>query len=344
MQGSEEFSAAVAETLNDEPPSQDLLAEIDFSPLGAGFLQLHEAATPTRTHAAALNIAIDRHGVLPDIDPGPFDALVTVLQGAPAPWVSVPASRLGDQLDAIQRIVRTTPIAASVLARLLRVTEKFDVESALEVESMAYSMLLGGAEFSQWLKGHPGDQAGVQETPPVRYQRTDDAVTLTLSAPGNRNAMTAAMRDALFEALVNVLEDPSEPRVLIQGEGRCFSVGGHLPEFGTARDLARAHVVRTLRSCARILHRLGARAEVRVHGACIGSGIEIAAAAARRVAAPDAFVQLPEVGMGLIPGAGGTVTIGRAIGRHRTFWMALGGFRISAAQALDWGLFHAIAP
>lgn len=180
----------------------------------------------------------------------------------------------------------------------------------------------------------------VESADPVRYDREGDTVTLTLANPATRNAMSATMRDALYAALAGVIEDPSEPSLVLRGEGRCFSTGGELAEFGTASDLAAAHLVRTRRSAALLLHRLGSRAEVRLHGACIGSGIEIAAAAARRVATPETIFQLPELRMGLIPGAGGTVTIARAIGRQRTAWLALSGRRIGAARALDWGLIH----
>lgn len=98
------------------------------------------------------------------------------------------------------------------------------------------------------------------------------------------------------------------------------------------------------RSAALLVHRMGDRARVRLHGACIGSGIEIPAAAARRIGSADLLVQLPELRMGLMPGAGGTATLARAIGRHRLAWQVFGGFRIGAAQALDWGLIDAIAP
>lgn len=83
---------------------------------------------------------------------------------------------------------------------------------------------------------------------------------------------------------------------------------------------------------------------MRLHGGCIGSGIEIPAAAALRIGTADTFVQLPELQMGLIPGAGGTVGMARAIGRHRLCWLVLGGFRLNAAQARDWGVLHAIEP
>src|SRR3546814_1121314 len=66
--------------------------------------------------------------------------------------------------------------------------------------------------------------------------RSGDRLLLTLDDPANRNAMSAAMRDALYEALANALDDPSRPAVLIQCAGKCFSTGGALAEFGTAQD------------------------------------------------------------------------------------------------------------
>ena len=288
-------------------------------------------------------VAVDREGRLPAIDFARCDALVTTAQTAPAPWVNVDSRRIDRQLDRVHDAVARSPVAASLLTRLLRTTDKMAFDDALEMESLTYSCLLGGREFAAWLATRPvtPDPAGA---PGVRYERDGDAVQLALCDPPTRNAMTAAMRDALCEALENALDDPSQPQVMLSGAGKCFSTGGHLPEFGTQRDLALAHAVRMARSPARLLHRLGERGEVSLHGACIGSGIEIAAAAHRRTGAPDTSVQLPELAMGLILGAGGTVTLPRAIGRHRTAWLALSGLRLGARQALGWGLLHAIGP
>lgn len=322
----------------------DLLAEGALSPLGGSPLVL---LTPGEAiPATEVRLLVDQEGALPQVDPAVYDALVTTLPDAPAPWVSVPADRLPSQLDAVRRIAVQAPIACHVLARLLRLGEVCEFAAALELESLAYSTLLGGAEFARWLataqRGDGADVAG--DGLLVRYDREGDDVTLTLASPATRNAMSAAMRDALFEALVNVLEDPSLPTMCLTGEGKCFSTGGDLPEFGTARDLAAAHVIRTARSCAGVLHRIGARARVHLHGACIGSGIEIPLAAARVTAASDLIVQLPELRMGLIPGAGGTVTLARRIGRHRLMWLCLGAFRIGADQALAWGMIDEVAP
>lgn len=325
-------------------PSDHLGVEA-WSPIGDQPLLLLDAAhSHSDVPEGAVVVAVDYAGALPAIDLQVFDALVTTRLDAPRPWVGVPHERLTAQLDIVRATVAAAPIATSVLARILRITEHLPFDDALEVESLGYSALLGGGEFARWLASRPPEVAATHAAPGVRYEREGDVVTLTLVAPANHNAMTARMRDALFEALANVLDDPSRPQLVLRGEGRCFSTGGHLPEFGTMRDLAQAHTIRTLRSCARLLHRLGDRAEVRLHGACIGSGIEVAAAAARRIGALDTFIQLPELRMGLIPGAGGTVSVARAIGRQRLFWLALGGFRLGAEQARDWGLLHAIEP
>ena len=292
----------------------------------------------------AIHLAVDRTGALAMGDLARFDAALSVAAYPPAPWVGIAAVRLDAHLALLADAVAVSPVSALVLARVLRIGERLGSEAALEVESLAYSTLLGGAEFQCWRLANPAGAMPSVPADPVRYARDGDTVTLTLASPATRNAMSATMRDALYAALASVLEDPSRPSLILRGEGRSFSTGGELAEFGSSDDLATAHLIRTRRSAARLLHRLGDRTEVRLHGACIGSGIEIAAAAARRVATPDTIFQLPELRMGLIPGAGGTVTLARAIGRQRTAWLALTGRRIGAARARDWGLIHDIVP
>jgi hypothetical protein len=287
----------------------------------------------------AVVIGVDRESALPAVVADDFDLLVTMAPDAPRPWVPVSSSAL---VEALADAVRANPIAATIAAQLLRLTAKIPLADSLTAESFAYSSLLGGAEFARWQAAAKIDDGPPTPAEPIRSTRDGDRLTLTLDDPANHNAMTAAMRDALYEALANALDDPSRPEVLLRGAGKCFSTGGDLREFGTARDLAEAHLVRTLHSCARALDALGERGTVRLHGACVGSGIEVAAAAHHRIAAPDAWFQLPELGMGLIPGAGGTATVARAIGRHRTLWMLLSGKRVGAVQARDWGLVHAI--
>ncbi len=320
----------------------DFLGTDRFSALGDAPVMVVDAArwSPPLADVQAVVIGVDHAGDLPKVNPAHFDLLLTAVEGAPAPWVSV--KRLDEHSEQLANAVRDWPMAATILCRVLRMSESLPFTAALDVESLAYSTLLGGTEFARWRANRAGEDIPHCAEPLVLVEREADIVTLTLNHPATRNAITAAMRDALHGALANILDDPSNPHVILQGAGRCFSTGGALGEFGSARDLAQAHIVRTLRSVAALLHRLGDRASVRLHGACVGSGLEIPAAAAHRKATPDAWFQLPELRMGLIPGAGGTASVARAIGRHRTAWMVLSGKRIDVRLALVWGLIHEI--
>jgi enoyl-CoA hydratase/carnithine racemase len=157
------------------------------------------------------------------------------------------------------------------------------------------------------------------------------------------------MRDALVEALTVGVADPTVT-VVLQGAGASFCSGGDLGEFGTTPDPATAHLIRLTRSPAMLAAHLSPRLVARVHGACIGAGAELAAAGAelaaagaRVVAQPATFFALPELALGLVPGAGGTVSLPRRIGRHRTAWLVLSGERIGVERARRWGLVDELA-
>jgi enoyl-CoA hydratase/carnithine racemase len=96
--------------------------------------------------------------------------------------------------------------------------------------------------------------------------------------------------------------------VHLRGAGPSFCSGGDLDEFGTRSDPPSAHLLRLLRSPARSLAAVSDRVTAHLHGDAVGSGIELAAFAGRVVADPSTRIALPEVGLGLIPGAGGTVS------------------------------------
>lgn len=241
--------------------------------------------------------------------------------------------------DAISR----NPLAAAALVRLLRHNETASVSDGLFAESLAYSTLQHGAEFLSWLahrKRRPPRPEPLGDA--VLLHRADDCLHITLNRPHKRNAYSTGLRDALCEALTLVFEDDSIERVILGGAGACFCAGGDLDEFGMARDAAVAHASRMTRSAGALIHRLRDRIEAQLHGPCIGAGIELPAFAGHVTARQDAFFQLPEVGMGLVPGAGGTASILPRIGRRRLAYMALTGVRVDAATALDWGLVDAV--
>ena len=247
------------------------------------------------------------------------------------------------EADAVRKGVAGAPLAACALVQLLRMSATLPVHDALVAESLVYSTLQAGPEFRAWRAAHPVAVAEPNPEHAVLVVREGASMRLRLNRPERRNAFSIEMRDAFCEALRLARRDDEIAEIVLEGEGPAFSSGGDLDEFGSFPDPATAHQVRAARSPARALALVAERVEARVHGACIGAGAELPAFCRRVVARPDAFFQLPEVGLGLVPGAGGTVSLPRRIGRERTAWLALGGLRIDAEGALALGLVDEIA-
>jgi Enoyl-CoA hydratase/isomerase len=244
----------------------------------------------------------------------------------------------GDELAAVVDAVAANPLAATALALVLRGSEVRSVSEGLQLESAVYGTLQGGPEFAAWRASHPVHPPRPEAGPAVAVDRDGDRLELVLNRPAVRNALDARMRDELVSGLAIAAGDPTVAQVVLRGAGPAFCAGGDLDEFGSRPDVATAHLVRMTRSPARALAAVADRVVAHLHGACFGSGIELPAFAARVVARPDVVVGLPEVSLGLIPGAGGTVSLPRRIGRQRTAALALTGRTIDAATALAWGL------
>jgi Enoyl-CoA hydratase/isomerase len=266
--------------------------------------------------------------------------VVTVGLGAQHPAFDVLVADI-DALDTVAHAVTANPQAAVALVQLLRLGDTLPPLDALVAESMAYATLQGGLEFARWLAQRGSRVRRPEAERPVILTREDDRLLIVLNRPRLHNLYNAATRDALVEALVVAVAD-GQLRVEFSGAGRSFCAGGDLAEFGTTTDTATAHLIRSSANAAPYLIALADRLTVFTHGACVGAGIELAAFAGRVHASEDAFFQLPEVSMGLVPGAGGTVSITARIGRQRTAWMALTGARVDAPTARDWGLVDSI--
>ncbi len=245
-----------------------------------------------------------------------------------------------DQVAPLLAGFAETPLSALAFVQLLRSASTRSVYAGLVAESFVYSTLQSGAEFRRWLetRRRRGKRKRGEETSACRMERDRARLDVRLTRAEKHNAFSRAMRDGLSEALQLALADPSIEEVVLSGEGDSFCSGGDLDEFGSFPDPAEAHLIRMTRSPALLLSRLGERVRAEVHGACIGAGVELPAFTPHVVASEDAFFQLPEVGLGLVPGAGGTASLPRRIGRQRTAWFGLSGARIDAQKALDWGL------
>lgn len=248
------------------------------------------------------------------------------------------APDIEEALGRLRAAAGRSPRAAIACGQLVRQTAALDVASGLAAEAAAYSLLLGGPEFAHWLaeRGTPRHREPAAE--PVRVRRDGGRLSIVLDDPARRNAFSARMREALLDAVLVGEIDETIESIELSGAGPAFCSGGDLDEFGIADDLVAAYLVRLSRAPWRVIHRTAAKVTVLAHGACVGAGAEMAAYAGRVVATPDAFFALPEVSMGLVPGAGGSVSVPRRIGRWRAAWLMLSGDRLPAPTALRWGL------
>ena len=295
-------------------------------------------------------VVVDLDDGGPPEGPAPSSALATlpaVVVGTSAS--ATPASYLAelvdvvvapdsDELEATVDAVAAHPQAATALALVLRGSEGRSVGDGLQLESAVYGTLQAGPEFATWRAGRPVRPPRPEAGPAVEVRRDGARLDLVLNRPSVRNALDARMRDDLVAGLAIAAGDPTIAEVHLRGAGPAFCAGGDLDEFGSRPDVATAHLVRLARSPARAMAGVAERVVAHLHGPCFGSGIELPAFAARVVARSDTVIGLPEVALGLIPGAGGTVSLPRRIGRHRTVWLALTGRTIDAATARAWGL------
>ncbi|MCV7177686.1 enoyl-CoA hydratase/isomerase family protein [Mycolicibacterium sphagni] len=216
---------------------------------------------------------------------------------------------------------------------------------AIITESLAYSTLQAGPEFARWLAER--GPATLPDIPdPVLAERDGGTLQILFNRPSRHNAFSTDARALLLEALTVALLDDTVTEVVLGGNGASFCSGGDLGEFGTFADPAAAHLARTRHSPAlaldEVTRRLGRACRAEIHGRALGSGLEMASFCGWVSCQPDAVLGLPELMLGLIPGAGGTLSITRRIGRWRTAYLVLSGRTIGPATALEWGLVDEI--
>ena len=283
---------------------------------------------------------------------GSQSGLSSWLQDLPCPIIGIGKGSLSQACDVVlpnekklqmlDKNITHAPLAAMVLVQHLRASEKLSLQDALTAESFAYATVQNGPEFQAWLESYERKPLQITDNPLVDIKAKGPALSITLNQPDSRNAIGTAMRDALCEALDIALMDKQIFKVTLTGNGAAFSTGGAVEEFGEVSDPATAHWVRSLRLPAWRLARLKDKLEVHANGAAIGAGVEMAAFGNHITASSKAWFQLPELKYGLIPGAGGTASIPRRIGRQKTTYMALSMEKIKAETALEWGLIDAI--
>lgn len=170
----------------------------------------------------------------------------------------------------------------------------------------------------------------------VHLERDGAVAVLVIDNPPV-NAGSAAVRRALLARIAEVEADPALTAGVLIGAGKSFIAGSDLREFDLPlADPQLPQVIAALEGSAK-------RWVAALHGAALGGGYELALGADARIAAPGTVLGLPECGLGLIPGAGGTQKLPRLVGRSRAIALICGGTRVGAAEALELGMIDALA-
>lgn len=175
----------------------------------------------------------------------------------------------------------------------------------------------------------------------IRYASDGRVATITLNRPDRINALSPALLAALVAATERARADGVRA-VLLAGEGRGFCSGADLAA-GLPEDLGallRDHYEPAIRA----IRDLPVPVVAAVQGAAAGAGCALALAADLVVAGEGAYFLLAFANIGLVPDAGATWSVAKAVGRARAMEMALLGERIAARQALEWGLINRVVP
>ncbi|MDB5627754.1 MAG: short chain enoyl-CoA hydratase / 3-hydroxyacyl-CoA dehydrogenase [Tardiphaga sp.] len=169
----------------------------------------------------------------------------------------------------------------------------------------------------------------------VTQEHHDNVAVVTIDSPPV-NALSAAVRRGIFENIKTAAADPKIEAIVLTCGGRTFIAGADITEFGKPpQEPGLNEVISTIENC-------GKPVIAAIHGTALGGGLEVALGCHFRVAVKEARLGLPEVKLGLLPGAGGTQRLPRAVGPELAVKMIVGGDPISAADAQTNGLIEEV--
>ena len=169
----------------------------------------------------------------------------------------------------------------------------------------------------------------------VKVERRDAVAIVTVNSPPV-NALSAAVRKGIADGVKSAEADASVKAIVIACAGRTFIAGADITEFGKPPQSPSLHEV------IEVIENSSKPVVAAIHGTALGGGLELALGAHFRVATKDAKLGLPEVKLGLLPGAGGTQRLPRAVGPELAVKMIVGGDPIGAADALKNGLIDEV--
>jgi len=171
----------------------------------------------------------------------------------------------------------------------------------------------------------------------VRYELRDCVAVIALDNPPV-NGLGHAMRTGVVEAIERANADAVVAAIVLIGAGKLFSGGADIREFNTPKSTAEP----TLAAVIRTVEASGKPVVAAIAGTCMGGGLELALGCHWRVATPEAAIALPEVKLGILPGAGGTQRLPRVVGVETALQMIVSGASLTAGELRGTRLFDAI--
>jgi enoyl-CoA hydratase len=175
------------------------------------------------------------------------------------------------------------------------------------------------------------------------YEKSDGVAYITLNRPKALNAYNVQMRDDLFQVLKAIKDDGEVRVVILKGAGeKAFCAGADLSEFLSAPPPVAARQIRWERDVWGLFLSVPQPVIAALHGYVLGSGVEMALCCDIRIAADDARFGLPEVKLGIIPAAGGSQTLPRAMGKAGALDMLLTDRWIDADEAFRFDLVNKV--
>ena len=178
----------------------------------------------------------------------------------------------------------------------------------------------------------------------INYQKEDGVATVTLNRPQAYNALNAAINRDLLAALDEIASDADVRVLIVTGGPTVFAAGADVTEMADAAPMEAYRLCGDGRRINRMLEELPIPVIAAVNGMALGGGCELALSCDFRVAGEKTVFGLPEVSLGILPGAGGTQRLTRLIGASRAKEMILLGRRVSGTEALAMGLANALVP
>ncbi len=166
---------------------------------------------------------------------------------------------------------------------------------------------------------------------PMKLARDGDVAVVSIDSPPV-NALSAAVRQGILDGITQADADPAVKAIVFICEGRTFLAGADITEFGKPPKPPALSLVQDAIENAR------KPVIAAIHGTALGGGLEVALCCHYRVAVPSARCGLPEVHLGLLPGAGGTQRLPRIVGAEKALTMVTSGEHVPAKQCLEMGL------